>query len=126
MRPLDQPLRLGIGGLADHHLGPQRAAERLALGRSARAPGPPPADRALPVPDQHPRHRPEPGDELPPAREQVRRGAGRDQHAPSASANTRSTMVSTGSCAGLRTCPHPTGTVTGGNQKSHWAISPAA
>lgn len=35
-------------------------------------------------------------------------------------------MVSTGSCTGLRTCPHPTGTMTGGNQKSHWAISPAA
>jgi hypothetical protein len=23
-------------------------------------------------------------------------------------------MASTGSCAGLRTCPHPTGSVTGG------------
>jgi hypothetical protein len=36
------------------------------------------------------------------------------------------TIVSTGSCTGRRTCPHPTGTMTGGNQKSHWAISPAA
>ena len=35
-------------------------------------------------------------------------------------------MVSTGSCAGRRTCPQPTGSLTGGNQKSHWAISPAA
>ncbi len=35
-------------------------------------------------------------------------------------------MVSTGSCAGLRTSPQPAGMVTGGNQKSHWAISPAA
>jgi len=35
-------------------------------------------------------------------------------------------MVSTGSCAGRRTCPHPTGSMTGGNHKSHWAISPAA
>src|SRR5262249_25442560 len=25
---------------------------------------------------------------------------------------------------GLRTCPHPTGTMTGGNHRSHWAISP--
>ena len=36
------------------------------------------------------------------------------------------TIVSTGSCAGLRACPNPAGTVTGGNQESHWAISPAA
>ena len=34
-------------------------------------------------------------------------------------------MVSTGSWTGLRTRPHPAGMVTGGNQKSHWAISPA-
>ena len=36
------------------------------------------------------------------------------------------TMVSTGSCVGLRTCPHPTGTMTGGNHRSHWAISPGS
>jgi hypothetical protein len=35
-------------------------------------------------------------------------------------------MVSTGSCTGRRTCPHPTGTITGVNQKSDCAISPAA
>jgi hypothetical protein len=35
-------------------------------------------------------------------------------------------MVSTGSCAGLRLCPNPTGRVIGGNHRSHWAISPAA
>ena len=36
------------------------------------------------------------------------------------------TIVSTGNCAAVRTCPNPHETVTGGNHKSHWAISPAA
>ena len=36
------------------------------------------------------------------------------------------TIVSTGSCFAVRSCPNPAGTCTGGNQKSHWAISPAA
>ena len=35
-------------------------------------------------------------------------------------------MVSTGSTAGVRTWPNPTGTSIGGNHRSHWAISPAA
>ena len=35
-------------------------------------------------------------------------------------------MVSTGNCLAVRTCPAPTGTSMSGNQKSHWAISPAA
>jgi hypothetical protein len=34
-------------------------------------------------------------------------------------------MVSTGNCIGVRVCPNPTGSLIGGNQKSHWAISPA-
>jgi len=36
------------------------------------------------------------------------------------------TIVNTGSAVALRAWPHPTGTTTSGNQKSHWAISPAA
>ena len=36
------------------------------------------------------------------------------------------TIVSTGSCIGVRACPYPTGTVVGGNHKSHCAISPAS
>jgi len=36
------------------------------------------------------------------------------------------TIVSTGSCAGRRVCPYPTGRVIGGNHRSHCAISPAA
>jgi hypothetical protein len=36
------------------------------------------------------------------------------------------TIVSTGSCLAVRTCPNPTGTCTSGNQKSHCASSPAA
>src|SRR5437879_4653658 len=35
-------------------------------------------------------------------------------------------MVSTGNWAGVRDCPYPTGSVIGGNHRSHWAISPAA
>ena len=35
-------------------------------------------------------------------------------------------IVSTGNCLAVRDCPNPTGSVTGGNQKSCWAISPAA
>jgi len=34
-------------------------------------------------------------------------------------------MVNTGSCLAVRVCPNPTGSSIGGNQKSHWAISPA-
>jgi hypothetical protein len=56
MRPLDQPLGLRVPRLADQHLRPERAAEPLALGGELTAPAPVPADRALPVPDQHPRH----------------------------------------------------------------------
>ena len=36
------------------------------------------------------------------------------------------TIVSTGSCFAVRTCPNPAGTCTSGNQKSHCASSPAA
>jgi hypothetical protein len=35
------------------------------------------------------------------------------------------TIVRTGSCVGPRVCPNPTGSVIGGNHKSHCAISPA-
>ena len=35
------------------------------------------------------------------------------------------TIVNTGNCVAVRTWPYPTGTTTSGNQKSHWAISPA-
>ncbi len=36
-----------------------------------------------------------------------------------------STIVSTGSCVGVRVCPNPTGRLIGGNHKSNWATSPA-
>jgi len=36
------------------------------------------------------------------------------------------TIVSTGSRVAVRTCPNPAGSAMSGNQKSHWAISPAA
>ncbi len=78
--PLDQALSLWVRGLADHHLGVQGAAECLALRRQLRLPGPPPADRALAVPDQRPRHPAQRGDQLPPARGQVRRVTRGNQH----------------------------------------------
>ena len=34
-------------------------------------------------------------------------------------------MVNTGNCLAVRVCPNPTGSSMSGNQKSHWAISPA-
>jgi hypothetical protein len=36
------------------------------------------------------------------------------------------TIVNTGSGIGVRLWPNPTGTVIGGNHKSHCAISPAS
>ena len=55
--PLDQALGLRVGRLADQHLRRQRAAERLALRGELDPAAAPAADRALAVPDQHPRHR---------------------------------------------------------------------
>ena len=125
MGPLDQPLGLRVGGLADHHLGPQRAAERLALGGQL-GPARPATGRSRP-----PRPTPAPA-APPPARRSAatspRTGPPRCRDGISTASSHRAypvIIVSTGSCAGLRTCPQPTGTVTGGNQKSHWAISPA-
>ncbi len=80
MSPLDQPLGFGVGRLADHHPGRQGAAERLALGGQFGPARPPPADRALPVPHQHPRHSTQALDQLPPPGEQILRMPRRDQH----------------------------------------------
>ena len=41
-------------------------------------------------------------------------------------ADTVAVAISTGSCAGRRSCPDPAGTFTGGNQKSHCASSPGS
>jgi hypothetical protein len=59
--------------VADQDLGAQHATEPLRLlsqhcGSPAAL-----ADRAFPIPHQHPRHRPKPGEELPPTGEQVLR-----------------------------------------------------
>ena len=60
MRAFDQTLRLRVGRFADQHLGRQRAAEGLALGGELHPAAAPAPDRALAVPDQHPRHRTQP------------------------------------------------------------------
>ena len=80
VRPLDQALAPpGRRGLQTSTFAAEGAAERLALRGQLDPPAAPAPDRALAVPDQHPRHRPQPGDQLPPAGEQVRRRPGRDQ-----------------------------------------------
>ena len=125
MEPFDQALGLGIAGFADQHLRAQRPAERLAFRGQLGLPCPPPPDRALAVPDQHPRHRTQRRKMLPPPGIQVLGGAGRDQHRrrpPRISADHRQHRQLR---SAVRTCPNPTGTSTSGNQKSHWAISPA-
>ena len=56
MKALDEPLGFGVAGLAHDHLGGHRSAKRL-TGRSQLGhPRPPPPDRALTIPDEHPRH----------------------------------------------------------------------
>ena len=77
-------------GLADQHLRRQGAAESLALPGQLRLPLPPPADRALTVPDQHPRHRTQRLDQLPPARIQILGSAAGDQHRRQPSGNSPS------------------------------------
>ena len=113
VEPLHQPLRFRVPGPADIHAGGHRAAERLALRGQLAAPPAPPADRALA------RSRPT----------SPRTGPPRAARAPAAPRPHREyphTIVSTGSCFADRTFPNPAGTCTGGNQKSHCAISPAA
>ena len=80
MEPLDQPLGLRVPGPADQHLRRQGPAETLTVGGQLAALTAPPPDRALPVPHQDPRDRPEGVDQLPPAGEQVLSSPGRDQH----------------------------------------------
>jgi len=77
--PLDDALVLRLAGLEHDHLRPEGAAEGLALAGQFGLAMTPAADRALAVPDQRARHRAEPGDDLPPAGEQIRRRPGRDQ-----------------------------------------------
>ena len=80
MKPLHQPLGLRVTRLTDQHLRRQDATEGLAVPGQLRLPLPPPADRALTVPDQHPRHRTQGLDQLPPARIQILGSAAGDQH----------------------------------------------
>ena len=80
MEPLHQPFGLRVGRFADLHLRRQGAAELLTgLGQLDPLP-PPAADRTLTVPDQHPRHSPERGDDLPPAVIQIFSRPGRHKH----------------------------------------------
>src|SRR4051794_27356493 len=57
--PFDDALVFRLPWPQHHHLRRQRPPERLTLPGQLDPPGPPAADRALTIPDQHPRHRPE-------------------------------------------------------------------
>jgi hypothetical protein len=67
--PLDQALGLRITRVAEQDLGAQHPPEPMGGLGQDRLASAALADRGLPVPHQHPRHRPELGDELPPAGE---------------------------------------------------------
>ena len=125
MGAFDDALVLGLARLQHDHLGAQHAAERLAVAGQLDPTATIATDRSLAVPDQGPRHRPQRIDQLPPAGEEVLGTAGRDQDPPRATASSPVTIVSTGSCVGVRTWPNPTGSWIGGNHKSHCAMSPA-
>jgi hypothetical protein len=71
-------LRLAASG--SNGLGTQGAAEHLAMPGGFGSACPPPPDRTLTVPHQHPRHRPQHPKMLPPNGIQIFSGAGRDQH----------------------------------------------
>jgi hypothetical protein len=73
MHPLQQPLRFWVSWFADNHLGTQHAAERVRLSGQYRAAAAVPADRPFAVPHQRARHRPQPLQQPPPAREQILR-----------------------------------------------------
>ena len=123
MEPLDQAFRLRVARAANIHPGRQRATERLALrGQLLRPRHRPtaPSPSHTSVRGTAPSAR-----SLPPAREQVLR-VPRGTSSADAHREYPDTIVSTGSCFAVRTCPNPTGTCTGGNQKSSCAISPAA
>jgi hypothetical protein len=70
--PFDDALGLRVGRSQDEHPRAQDAAERLTLTGEFAAPTTPPTHRALTIPHQHPRHRAQRLQLLPPAGEQVR------------------------------------------------------
>ncbi len=75
----DQPLGFGITGFTDPHFGGQGAAEGMACRSQFRLARPPPPDRALAVPHQHPWNGAQRRKMLPPPGIQVFGGACRDQ-----------------------------------------------
>lgn len=126
VEPLDQALGFGVAGLADDHLRAEHATERLATEGRLGAAGSPPPDRAFAVPDQHQRYRAEGPEVLPPAGVEVLGMAGRDQHRrgpPGVPTHHREHRQQLGRGPDLAV---PDRELDVGNQKSHWAISPAA
>jgi hypothetical protein len=89
MGSFDQPSRFRVGRLADQHLGRERAAKGLALGGELHPAATPAPDRTLPVPNQHPRHRPQRGDQLPPGPPTGLQWCGSGSAAPTTSASSR-------------------------------------
>ena len=101
------PLASGSRRLADEHLRAQHAAERLTLLGQLRLPAAaPPADRALAVPHQHPRHRAQPAAAATSRRtgpRRVRVGTSTRRQPPRIAGD----HVSTGSCFGGAGLPEP-------------------
>ena len=127
MEPLEHALGLRVGRLADLHLRAEHPAERLAVPGQLGLPGPPPADRALPVPHQRLRApRRAARQQLPPARVQVLglTATGSAPRRATASTPTPSSSPAAASpCGSGRTRPAAR---SAGNQKSNCASSPAS
>ena len=80
---------------------------------SSTAPAAPPADRALAVPHQHPRHRTQPAMSChQPANRSSARGSG--SAPPTATGSTRSPSSAPAAASAVRTCPNPTGSSISG------------
>ncbi len=108
MGPLDQALGFRVGRLADD--APWRPACRGTPGTPRSARRRPRRHRPIaPSPSQTSTRGTAPSavDQLPPAGEQVLRRPGRDQHRATATASSRLTIVSTGSCVGRADLPEP-------------------
>ena len=71
MCPFDNALVFRFTRFEHHHLGAQHPTKRLTVTGQFGAPGPPPPDRTLTVPDQRARHRTQRVDQLPPPGEQI-------------------------------------------------------
>ena len=101
----------------------QGAAKGLAIRSQLGLTRPPPPDRTLAVPDQHPGHCAQRRKMLPPTSIEILSGGwGSTPPTPSANSRRSSSVPVNALRCGLA---EPDRDLDSGNQKSHWAISPA-